>query len=128
LECFYPVNTKLSVKANTVPGISKELLKDFYDMGLLRTVYLEEKEGQRFQELSNLPKEIGDIAKRFNDLFAKGREIFLQFEQTYPWFDGENNFMAVGPRTIIKIGISNKSYLPPNKKVLDGQFTRSSIK
>jgi hypothetical protein len=41
LECFYPVNTKLSVKANTVPGISKELLRDFYDMGLLKTIYLE---------------------------------------------------------------------------------------
>jgi hypothetical protein len=115
LECFYPVNTKLSVKANTVPGISTELLKDFYDMGLLRTVYLEEKEGRRFQELSNLPKEIGDIAKRFNDLFAKGREIFLQFEQTYPWFDNDGS-MVTCPRTIIKIGISNKSYLPPNSE------------
>jgi hypothetical protein len=114
LECFYPVNIKLSAKANTVPGISKELLKDFYDMGLLKTVYLEEEVGRRFQELSLLPKEIGDIAKRFNDLFAKGKEIFLQFEQTYPWYDPANNIMATGPRTVIKIGISNKTYLPAN--------------
>ena len=114
IECFYPVNTKHGVKTNTVPGISKELLKEFYDYGMLKTVYLEEKEGYRFQELADLPKEIGDTAKRFNDFLAKGREIFLQFEQTYPWFEEENNQMAVRPRTAIKIGISNKTYLEPN--------------
>jgi hypothetical protein len=92
----------------------KNSSKIYMTWDFLRTVYLEEKEGRRFQELGNLTKVIGDIAKRFNELFAKGREIFLQFEQTYPWFDEENNFMAVGPRTVIKIGISNKSYLPPN--------------
>ena len=106
-ECFYPSNNGIEVKAVTVPGVGKELVRSFYDCGMIKTMYLQEDAGRKIHELELLPKDIGEIAYKFNNSFAKGKEFFLSFTSTYPWFEDDEVIKA---RHLIKIGISNHSY------------------
>ena len=48
------------------------------------------------------------MEQKFNNLFAKGKEIFLQIDSTYPWYDEITLDLISKPLYLIKIGISNK--------------------
>jgi len=48
------------------------------------------------------------LEQKFNNLFAKGKEIFLQIDSTYPWYDEITLDLISKPLYLIKIGISNK--------------------
>jgi hypothetical protein len=109
-ECFYPVNKFNCSKAVLLPGIDSELCLSFFQNGLINTIYLEEQQGKAFGELKYLPKELQNLAQKFNSLFAKGKEIFLQIDSTYPWYNEDTLELATKPQYLIKIGISNKQY------------------
>ncbi|MCH92005.1 hypothetical protein A2U01_0012937, partial [Trifolium medium] len=86
-ECFYPINRNGCTKAVTLPGIDSTTCLSFFQNGLIHTIYLEEQAGKTFGELKFLPKELQNLAQKFNNLIAKGREIFIQIDSTYPWYD-----------------------------------------
>ncbi|WJX40448.1 hypothetical protein P8452_27919 [Trifolium repens] len=115
-ECFYPVNRIGCTKAVILPGIDSTLCLSFFQNGLIHTIYLEEQAGKTFGELKFLPKELQNLAQKFNNLFAKGKEIFIQIESTYPWYDEITLELTTKPLYLIKIGISNKEYPVINKE------------
>lgn len=123
LECFYPYNQNGCAKAITFPGIDKELLKSFFNNGMLHTVYLKEAPEKTYMELQFLPKEVKEVAARFNRNFAKGREIFLQFSSTYPYFD--NDEVIQEANHLIKIGISNGAY--PKASTFECTYEQISV-
>jgi hypothetical protein len=49
-------------------------------------------------------------------LFAKEKEIFLEIDSTYPWYDEITSDLITKPLYLIKIGISNKEYLVMSKE------------
>ncbi|KAK2393980.1 hypothetical protein QL285_055867 [Trifolium repens] len=115
-ECFYPVNKFNCTRAVLLPGIDSQICLSFFQNGLINTIYLEEQPGKVFGELKYLPKELQNLTQKFNSLFAKGKEIFLQIDSTYPWYDENTLELVTKPQYLIKIGISNKQYPTMSKE------------
>ncbi|KAK2354186.1 hypothetical protein QL285_091736 [Trifolium repens] len=115
-ECFYPVNKFNCTRAVLLPGIDSQICLSFFQNGLISTIYLEEQPGKVFGELKYLPKELQNLTQKFNSLFAKGKEIFLQIDSTYPWYDENTLELVTKPQYLIKIGISNKQYPTMSKE------------
>ena len=109
-EYFYPISRFGCTKAVILPGIDNTTCLSFYQNGLIHTIYMEEQPGKTFGELKFLPNELQNLAQKFNNLFAKGKEIFLQINSTYPWYDEITSDLISKPLYLIKIGISNKEY------------------
>ncbi|KAK2381926.1 hypothetical protein QL285_069493 [Trifolium repens] len=115
-ECFYPVNKFNCTRAVLLPRIDNQICLSFFQNGLINTIYLEEQPGKAFGELKYLPKELQNLTQKFNSLFAKGKEIFLQIDSTYPWYDENTLELVTKPKYLIKIGISNKQYPTTSKE------------
>jgi len=109
-ECFYPISRFGCTKAVILPGIDSTTCLSFFHNGLIHTIYLEEQPGKTFGELKFLPNELQNLAQKFNNLFVKEKEIFLQIDSTYPWYDEITLGLISKPLYLIKIGISNKKY------------------
>ncbi|KAK2406997.1 hypothetical protein QL285_042661 [Trifolium repens] len=118
-ECFYPVSRIGCTKAVVLPGIDSTICLSFFQNGLIHTIYLEEQAGKTFGELKFFPKELQNLAQKFNNLFAKGKEIFIQIESTYPWYDEITLELTTKPLYLIKIGISNKEYPVVNRETTE---------
>ncbi|CAJ2659837.1 unnamed protein product [Trifolium pratense] len=115
-DCFYPTNKYGCSKTVLLPGIDNQLCLSFFQNGLISTIYLEEKEQRSFGELKYFPEELQNLVQKFNNLFAKGKEIFLQIDSTYPWYDEITLDLTIKPQYLIKIGISNKTYPTMSKE------------
>jgi len=109
-ECFYPINIFGCTKAVILPRIDNTTCLSFFKNGLIHTIYLEEQPGKTYGELKFLPNELQNLAQKFNNLFAKGKEIFLHIDSTYPWYYEITSDLISKPLYLIKIGISNKEY------------------
>jgi hypothetical protein len=116
IECFYPANKFSCPKTVTLPGIDSTTCLSFFQNGLIHTIYLEEQPKKTFGELKFLPRNLQNLAEKFNNLYAKGKEIFLEIDSTYPWYDENTLELVTKPIYLIKIGISNKEYPVMNKE------------
>ncbi|GER44703.1 transactivator/viroplasmin protein, partial [Striga asiatica] len=114
-ECFYPANSITGVKAVFLTGASPTLINSFFKSGLISTIYLQESEKKSYAELEELPGCIRKMANQFNKLFAKGKEIYLKLQSTYPYFD---EGIIIRPKHIVKMGLANGSYPEIQKKAI----------
>ncbi|GER38010.1 transactivator/viroplasmin protein [Striga asiatica] len=106
-ECFYPIVNNTGAKAVFLPGANPAILSSFFNNGLITTIYLQEDPSKSYDEISQLPSGIRKMAQQFNKLFAKGKEIYLKVQSTYPMFEDDK---IIKPKHLVKIGMANGLY------------------
>ncbi|GER43587.1 transactivator/viroplasmin protein [Striga asiatica] len=114
-ECFFPINSVTGAKAVFLTGASPTIINSFFRNGLVSTIYLQESEKKNYAELEELPRCIRQMANQFNKLFAKGKEIYLKFQSTYPYFD---EGIIIKPKHIVEMGMANGSYPEIQKRAI----------
>ncbi|GJZ72668.1 hypothetical protein Tco_0636814 [Tanacetum coccineum] len=79
--------------------------------GLVDSLYFH---GSNPRELQEFPPKVQNTIKVYNDLFAKGREVYLKMHSSLPIFNRERK-LVVPSITIAQLGVSNQEY--PSKDV-----------
>nr|GEZ45404.1 reverse transcriptase [Tanacetum cinerariifolium] len=76
------------------------------------------------KELQEFPPKVQNAIKVYNDLFAKGRELYLEMHSCFPVFNRERK-LVVPSFTIAQLGVSNQDYplkdvnMKPTTQTLD---------
>nr|GEU58631.1 enzymatic polyprotein [Tanacetum cinerariifolium] len=108
---FYPKRGETGPKAVFFPQASQKDVYDYFIHGLVDSLYFH---GNNSKELQEFPPKVKNTIKVYNDLFAKGRELYLKMHYSFPIFNRERK--VVVPSVIIaQLRVSNQDY--PSKDV-----------
>ncbi|GJW65053.1 hypothetical protein Tco_0116937 [Tanacetum coccineum] len=105
-KLFYPKRRRVGPKAVFLPEASPMDVYDYFVHGLIDRLYID---GDNLRELQEFPPKVQGIIKGYNDLFVKGRELYLKMHSSYPIFDKEQKLL-VPSITVAQLGVSNKDY------------------
>ncbi|GKC67772.1 hypothetical protein Tco_1100370 [Tanacetum coccineum] len=108
---FYPKKRDTGPKAVFFPQASSRDVYDYFIHGLVDSLYFH---GSNPRELQEFPPKVQNTIKVYNDLFAKGREVYLKMHSSFPIFNRERK-LVVPSITITQLGVSNQEY--PSKDV-----------
>nr|GEW57140.1 enzymatic polyprotein [Tanacetum cinerariifolium] len=97
---FYPKRRETRPKAILFPQASLKDVYDYFVHGLVDSLYFHGYCPRELQEF--LPK-VQDAIKVYNDLFAKGRELYLKMHFSFPIFNRERK-LVVPSNTIAQLG------------------------
>ncbi|GKC38356.1 hypothetical protein Tco_1050740 [Tanacetum coccineum] len=84
---------------------------DYFIHGLVDSLYFH---GSNPRELQEFPPKVQNTIKVYNDLFAKGREVYLKMHSFSQYSIRDRNVL-VPSITIAQLGVSNQEY--PSKDV-----------
>ncbi|CAL1354076.1 unnamed protein product [Linum trigynum] len=99
---FYPVS-RGGPKAVITEEASPELSYEFHQYGLIDTIYT-----TTMKVFEYFPQKMRNVIRRYLELFAKEREIFLKYTSSYPIFVEDK--LLVGSKAVILMGVSNHDY------------------
>ncbi|CAL1389779.1 unnamed protein product [Linum trigynum] len=99
---FYPVS-RGGPKAVITEEASPELSFEFHQYGLIDTIYT-----TTMKVFEYFPQRMRNVIRRYLELFAKEREIFLKYTSSYPVFD--QGKLLIGSKAVILMGVSNHDY------------------
>nr|GEW79872.1 hypothetical protein [Tanacetum cinerariifolium] len=108
---FYPKRREIKPKATFFPQASPKDVYDYFIHGLVDSLYFY---GSNPKELQQFPPKVQNAIRVYNDLFAKGRELYLKMHSSFPIFNSEKK-LVVPSITIAQLGVSNQDY--PSKDV-----------
>ncbi|GJS11881.1 enzymatic polyprotein [Tanacetum coccineum] len=108
---FYPKKRDTGPKAVFFPQASSRDVYDYFIHGLVDSLYFH---GSNPRELQEFPPKVQNTIKVYNDLFAKGREVYLKMHSSFPIFNRERK-LVVPSITIAQLRVSNQDY--PSKDV-----------
>ncbi|GJQ96308.1 hypothetical protein Tco_0007447 [Tanacetum coccineum] len=108
---FYPKKRETGPKAVFFPQASPKDVYEYFIHGLVDSLYFH---GSNPKELQEFPPKVQNTIKVYNDLFAKGRELYLKMHSSFPIFNREKK-LVVPSITIAQLGVSNQDY--PSKDV-----------
>ncbi|GKB02849.1 enzymatic polyprotein [Tanacetum coccineum] len=108
---FYPKKRETGPKAVFFPQASSRDVYDYFIHGLVDSLYFH---GNNPRELQEFPPKVQNTIRVYNDLFAKGREVYLKMHSSFPIFNRERK-LVVPSITIAQLGVSNQEY--PSKDV-----------
>ncbi|GJU47595.1 hypothetical protein Tco_1204861 [Tanacetum coccineum] len=108
---FYLKRRETRPKAVFFPQASSKDVYDYFIHGPVDSLYFH---GRNPKELQEFPPKVQSAIKVYNDLFAKGRELYLKVHSSYPIFNRERK-LVVPLITIAQLGVSNQDY--PSKDV-----------
>nr|GEW68164.1 enzymatic polyprotein [Tanacetum cinerariifolium] len=108
---FYPKTRETEAKAVFFPQASPKDVYDYFIHGLVDSLYFH---GNNPKELQEFPPKVQNAIKVYNDLFAKGRELYLKMHSSFPIFNKERKLIVPSVK-IAQLGVSNQDY--PSKDV-----------
>nr|GEU48596.1 hypothetical protein [Tanacetum cinerariifolium] len=108
---FYPKRRETGPKTIFFPQASPKDVYDYFIHGLVDSLYFQ---GNNPKELQEFPPKVQNAIKVYNDLFAKGRELYLKMHSSFLIFNSEKK-LVVPSVTIAQLGVSNQDY--PSKDV-----------
>nr|GEU54627.1 reverse transcriptase [Tanacetum cinerariifolium] len=108
---FYPKRREIGPKVVFFPQASPKDVYDYFIHGLVDSLYFH---GNNPKELLEFPPKVQNAIKVYNDLFAKGRELYLKMHSSFSIFNRERK-LVVPSVTIAQLGVSNQDY--PSKDV-----------
>ncbi|GJY36882.1 hypothetical protein Tco_0422260 [Tanacetum coccineum] len=103
---FYRKRRETKPKAVFYPQASAKDVYDYFIHGLVDSLYFHDNNPK---ELKEFPPKVQNAIKVYNDLFAKGRELYLKMHSNYPIFNRERK-LVVPSITIAQLGVSNQDY------------------
>ncbi|GJX31678.1 hypothetical protein Tco_0241533 [Tanacetum coccineum] len=108
---FYPKRRKTRPKVVFFPQASPKDVYEYFIHGQVDSLYFH---GNNPKELHEFPPKVQNAIKVYNDLFAKGRELYLKMRSSFLIFNRERK-LVVPSITIAQLGVSNQDY--PSKDV-----------
>nr|GEX95971.1 hypothetical protein [Tanacetum cinerariifolium] len=103
---FYPKRRETGPKAVFFPQASPKDVYDYFIHGLVDSLYFHDNSPRELQEF---PPKVQDAIKVYNDLFSKGRKLYLKMHSSFPIFNIER-MLVVPLITIAQLGVSNQDY------------------
>nr|GEX10799.1 enzymatic polyprotein [Tanacetum cinerariifolium] len=86
----------------------------YNDVHTTMMFYPKTRETEAKAELQEFPPKVQNAIKVYNDLFAKGRELYLKMHSSFPIFNKERKLIVPSVK-IAQLGVSNQDY--PSKDV-----------
>ncbi|GJR25391.1 hypothetical protein Tco_1101623 [Tanacetum coccineum] len=108
---FYLKRREPEPKAVFFPQASSRDVYDYFIHGLVNSLYFHSNNPRELQEF---PPKVQNTIRVYNNLFAKGREVYLKMHSSFPIFNRERK-LVVPSITIAQLRVSNQDY--PSKDV-----------
>nr|GEY75682.1 hypothetical protein [Tanacetum cinerariifolium] len=103
---FYLKRSEIGPKAVFFPQASPKDVYNYFIHRLVDSLYFHDNNPKELQEF---PPKVQNANKVYNDLFAKGRELYLKMHSSFLIFNREKK-LVVPSVTIAQLGLSNQDY------------------